>query len=93
MTAKVSQPALHKPTTWRDRFTEAVAHLCGAEPPEEYVNEWLANIDVNGEHRLQSWVGAQRIPSWAQCIVILDAARVLADTPEEGMGHLDEDGN
>jgi len=52
------------------------------------VAEWIANIDVNGEHRLQSWVLSQAAtPSWAQGIVVLDAAHVLANDPEEGMQH------
>jgi hypothetical protein len=52
------------------------------------VAEWLENIDVNGEHRLQSWVMCQAAtPSWAQGIVVLDAAHVLANEPEEGMQH------
>jgi hypothetical protein len=77
-------------TTYTERFTHAVAVLCGAQPPADMVAEWIANIDVNGEHRLQSWVLSQAAtPSWAQGIVVLDAAHVLANDPEEGEGHED----
>jgi hypothetical protein len=75
-------------TTYTERFTHAVAVLCGAQPPADMVAEWIANIDVNSEHRLQSWVLCQAAtPSWAQGIVVLDAAHVLANDPEEGEGH------
>ena len=77
-------------TTYAERFTHAVSVLCGAQPPADMVAEWLENIDVNGEHRLQSWVLSQAAtPSWAQGIVVLDAAHVLANDPEEGMEHED----
>jgi hypothetical protein len=77
-------------TTYTERFTHAVAVLCGAQPPTDMVAEWIANVDVNGEHRLQSWVLSQAAtPSWAQGIVVLDAAHVLANDPEEGMEHED----
>jgi hypothetical protein len=77
-------------TTYAERFTHAVAVLCGAQPPADMVDEWIANIDVNGEHRLQGWVLSQAAtPSWAQGIVVLDAAHVLANNPEEGMEHED----
>jgi hypothetical protein len=87
-----AQPApVHgEATTYAERFTHAVAVLCGAQPPADMVAEWIANIDVNGEHRLQSWVLSQAAtPSWAQGIVVLDAAHVLANDPEEGMEHED----
>jgi hypothetical protein len=89
------QPAPVQPlrgvfTTYAERFAHAVAVLCGAQPPADMVAEWIANIDVNGEHRLQSWVLSQAAtPSWAQGIVVLDAAHVLANDPEEGVGHED----
>jgi hypothetical protein len=90
--APPAQPApVHgEATTYAERFTHAVAVLCGAQPPADMVAEWVANIDVNGEHRLQSWVLSQAAtPSWAQGIVVLDAAHVLANDPEEGMEHED----
>jgi hypothetical protein len=91
-TTPPAQPApLHgEATTYGERLTHAVAVLCGAQPPADMVAEWIANIDVNGEHRLQSWVLCQAAtPSWAQGIVVLDAAHVLANDPEEGVGHED----
>lgn len=63
------------------RFSEALLCMTGEQPPEDMVAEWL---DGTGE-RLQSWVGAStRIPWWAQALGVLDAARVLAETPCEG---------
>jgi hypothetical protein len=84
------QPLHGEATTYAERFTHAVAVLCGAQPPADMVAEWIANVDVNGEHRLQGWVLSQAAtPSWAQGIVVLDAAHVLANDPEEGAGHKD----
>jgi hypothetical protein len=75
-------------TTYAERFTHAVAILCGAQPPADMVTEWIANTEVNVEHRLQGWVLSQAAtPAWAQGIVVLDAAHVLANDPEEGAGH------
>ena len=86
----LAAPVHGEVTTYAERFTHAVAVLCGAQPPADMVAEWIANIDVNGEHRLQSWVLCQAAtPSWAQGIVVLDAAHVLANDPEEGVGHED----
>lgn len=94
MTARPAFAAGYKPvpsegSTHQERFTDAVRILCGgAVPPQEFVTEWISNIEVNGEHRLQGWVLSQpgSIP-WAQGIAILDAATVLANGPEEGCGH------
>jgi hypothetical protein len=86
--ASTKPTPLRGPTNYVERFTQAVAILCGAQPPADMVNEWIANVDVNGEHRLQGWVLSQAAtPSWAQGIVVLDAADVLANDPEEGAGH------
>lgn len=83
-------PVQRKATTYAERFTHVVSVLCGAQPPADMVAEWLANTEVNGEHRLQSWVLCQAAtPFWAQGIVVLDAAHVLANEPEEGEGHED----
>lgn len=88
--AEQPAPVQRKPTTYAERFTHAVAVLCGAQPPADMVAEWIENVEVNGEHRLQGWVLTQAAtPFWAQGIVVLDAAHVLANDPEEGEGHED----
>ena len=84
------KPLTGKKTTFVQRFTDAVAILCGSEPPAEFVSEWLSAAEVNGEHRLQGWVVSQSAtPQWAQGIVVIDAAHVLASTPEEGEQHIE----
>ena len=77
-------------TTHKERFINAVTQLTGRIPPESMVDEWLGNVEVNGAHRLQDWVGEAALPGnvgWAQNIAILDAAEVLAEQPIEGDGH------
>jgi hypothetical protein len=82
------QPLTGDRTTFEQRFSGAIALICGAEPPAEFVDEWLRNIEVNFVARLQEWVLTQDgTPQWAQGIVVLDAAYLLADSPEEGMQH------
>lgn len=82
-----------QPTTWMQRFVDALTIMCGAEPPLVYCQEWIDNVDVKGASRLQNWVGMQpTTPSWAQNIVTIEAAHVWADTPVEDEIHLDKDG-
>lgn len=88
LTPPQRKPLTSKNTTFAQRFTDAVAILCGSEPPTDFVDEWLGNVDVNGVHRLQEWVLNQAAtPPWAQGIVVLDAAHLLAESPEEGEQH------
>lgn len=75
-------------TTFEQRFTEAVERLVGAKPPQKFVQDWLAGKDANGHFQLQAWVLNQKgTPHWAQGIVLLDAAELLAETPVEGVGY------
>ena len=78
-------------TTWMERFSQAIAVLCnGRVPPAALVEKWVENVEDN-QLTLQDWVfgeGAASLP-WAQALVILDAAQILADNPEEGCGHID----
>jgi hypothetical protein len=68
---------------YRVRFTEAVRHLVGAEPPAELVDAWINDVDRDDD--LCQWVGsAPNTPSWTQNIAVLDAASVLASNPCEG---------
>lgn len=72
------------PTTYAQRFTDAVSLLCREAPPSDMVSEW---IDRNSDdHRLQDWA-CERAPAWAQGIGLLDAAHVMASQPTEGVEH------
>lgn len=68
------------PTRWVDRFADAVARLCGGRrpPPDSMIEKWF----TEGDEKLQH-LTAEFGPEWAQGIVIIDAARLLADTPTE----------
>lgn len=76
------------PTTYEHRFAEGVRLIVGAIPPADMVGEWIENVEVNGEHRLQAWVQSQPgTPEWVQATAVLDAAHQLAYNPEEGADH------
>lgn len=71
-------------TKYLDRVIEALTLLCGGnEPPREMVHEWETG---EGED-LQDWAANHTKLPWAQGIGTIEAAQVLADNPEEGMGH------
>jgi len=70
------------------RFRHALALLCGAEPPLDFCQEWIDDVETDEGYRLQDWVCSQPgTPYWTQGIVLIDAAQVMADTPEEGADH------
>ena len=72
-------------TTYRERFTSAVTLMCSGNcPPADMVDAWIDNTDYN--HALQSFA-ASHGPEWVQGIVLLEAAHLLAATPEEGVDH------
>lgn len=81
-----AQPAAdwQAPTTYAQRFTEAVALLCREPPPADMVAGWIDR--ASDDHRLQDWA-CERAPAWAQGIGLLDAAHVMADQPTEGVDH------
>lgn len=81
-----AQPAAdwQTPTTYAQRFTEAVALLCREIPPADMVAGWIDR--ASDDHRLQDWA-CERAPAWAQGIGLLDAAHVMADQPTEGVDH------
>ena len=85
-TAKPRSPSRgwSAPTTYRQRFAEAVALLCKKQAPEDMIDVWLAEEAEDG--RLQEFA-IEHGPTWAQGIVLLDAAAVLASTPTEGVDH------
>lgn len=72
------------PTTYAQRFAEAVALLCREMPPADMVAAWIDRS--SGDHSLQDWA-CERAPAWAQGIGLLDAAHVMADQPTEGVNH------
>ena len=76
-----------KPTKWIDRFSEAIALLCGAKPPEHLVKEWLDHTDDPHRQNLQDWAACKTPLQWSQGIQVIDAAHALADNPEEGCDH------
>ena len=71
------------PTTYLQRFGDAIERLCnGNRPTDEFLTAWI-NCD---DDRLQEFA-CEHGPVWAQGIVLIDAARVLADSPGEGVDH------
>lgn len=76
------------PTTYLQRFGDAMALLCnGHRPPDAMLRAWLdPSLD---DDALQAFA-CDKGPAWAQGIVIIDAARMLADQPGEGVNHEEE---
>lgn len=62
------------------RFADVIALLCTEKPSIELCRDWL---DDKSED-LQEWVLDRLRLGWAQGIGVIDAARLLADQPEEG---------
>jgi len=86
LAAAPQAPAVQSaPTTYLQRFGDALALLCsGLRPTDDMMAAWL---DIaQDDHRLQEFA-IEHGPSWAQGIGVIDAARVLADQPEEDAGH------
>lgn len=81
------------PTTWMERFRDALTVLCGGkEPSLELCEKWLSNEqDSNGSDPLQDWVCCNTVLPWSQGIIVIDAAYALAESPEEGSGHLPQE--
>jgi hypothetical protein len=82
------------PTTWMERFREAMAVMCGGKmPPLDMCEQWVRNEQVNGVDLLQEWVidHAAVAVSWHTGIGAIEAAKVWADSPEEGVGHEDRE--
>ena len=79
-----------EPTTWMERFREAMAVMCGGKmPPLDLCEQWVRNEQVNGVDLLQEWVVDHAAVSvtWHTGIGTIEAAQVWADSPEEGVGH------
>ncbi len=74
----------YSPTTHAKRIADVMQLLCsGNRPSDAVVEAWLSNPD---DCRLQEFA-IEHGPSWAQGIAVIDAARVLADQPTEGVAH------
>ena len=73
------------PTSWQKRFRDALEVLCGGSPPVGAVEAWLEPGCDGAE--LQNWAASNSLVLWAQGIVVIDAAWMLADTPAEGADH------
>lgn len=72
-------------TDWLSRFAQAIGLLCGVPPDMALCADW-AN---NESEELQSWVLQNSTVSWCSGIGTIDAATVMADTPEEDAKHAD----
>lgn len=71
------------PTTWLQRFGDALQLLCGGKRPS---NEMMAAWADKSSEELQSFA-ASHGPAWAQGLGVIDAAHILADQPTEGVEH------
>jgi hypothetical protein len=89
--ANKSKKSKDEITTWMDRFRQTIAIFCGGVMPSlELCTSWIEQDD--NALLLQHWVMCNTTVAWAQGISILDVAHVMAENPEEGMGHLDRNG-
>jgi hypothetical protein len=71
-------------TKYLDRLIEALTLLCGGTvPPREMVLAW----ETDDSEELQDWAACNTKLPWAMGIGTIEAAQVMADNPEEGMGH------
>lgn len=86
----VQQPCLielhMRPVGFLERFTDALALLCGGRrPSEQLVRDWF-NADLDSRH-LQDWAVNNMSVAWGTGIGVLDAATAMADNAEEGIDH------
>lgn len=86
----VAQPLLlgesQVPTRFVERVMDSLALLChGERPPRGMVEAWFRDES----EELQDWALNHAAPYWATGIGTLEAAVMMADTPEEGIS----DGN
>lgn len=73
------------PTTWEARFREALTVLCGEAPPPGMIEAWFEPGCDSMD--LQEWAAEKCSMPWAQGIVVIDAAELLAEHPAEGAPH------
>ena len=78
---------MNAPTTWMERFRDALRIMCNNKmPPLEICEKWV-NDDESGGLTLQDWAKCNASARWSQGIVTIEAAMAWADRPEEGAGH------
>jgi hypothetical protein len=73
-------------TGYLERFADALEILCTERPPLELCELWLRHVEPQGV-LLQDWAINHTRANWGTGIGVLEAAEVLAETPEEGMDH------
>ncbi|MBL8355599.1 MAG: hypothetical protein JNM01_12290 [Delftia acidovorans] len=72
-----------KPTTYLQRFGDAIALLCHGRRPDDLVlSSWL-----DGSSFVLQQFAIDNGPAWAQGIGLIDAATIAADQPTEGVAH------
>ncbi|MFC4924755.1 hypothetical protein [Delftia deserti] len=72
-----------KPTTYLQRFGDAIALLCHGRRPDDLVlTSWL-----DGTSDVLQQFAIDNGPAWAQGIGLIDAATIAADQPTEGVAH------
>lgn len=82
--APLSEVDWARPTTHTQRIADVMQALCaGKRPSDEIVTAWLSDPD---DSRLQEFA-IEHGPTWAQGIAVVDAARLLAEQPTEGVDH------
>lgn len=78
------------PTTYMERFREAMGVLCaGKMPPLEMCEQWLRDEQVDFADPLQAWAVDHAQVAWHTGIGTIEAAQAWADSPEEGVDHED----
>jgi hypothetical protein len=72
-------------TGYLDRFVDALEILCTARPDRDLCEQWLRHAP--GSERLQDWAVDHTRANWGTGICVIEAAEVMAESPEEGMDH------
>lgn len=73
------------PTTFVQRFGDALELLCNGKRPSDDLIRWWLDKDVDNIDLQEFCV--ENGPSWAQGIRVIDAAHTLAENPVEGVNH------
>lgn len=71
-------------STHLQRFGDAMEALCDSRPPDDLLTDWLNHSSDD----LQQFACIHTKLSWAQGIVVIEAALLLAGSPVEGEEHL-----
>ena len=73
------------PTTYLQRFGDAMELLCGGNrPPDELMRDFL---NQTGQPDNLQEFAIEHGPIWSQGIALIDAARLIAYNPTEGINH------